>query len=109
MHTIYLDNAASTPIDPRVLAAMTDCLADPHEVGNPSSTHVYGQHAAAKVEAAPAPAGKPTLLTQPAGGQMPSMRPQAGPPPSRRAGLRPPCAGLILLPASLAREHRPAR
>ena len=52
MHTIYLDNAASTPIDPRVLAAMTDCLADPHEVGNPSSTHVYGQHAAAKVEAA---------------------------------------------------------
>ena len=39
----------------------------------------------------------------------PSAPPQAGPPPARRAGLRPPCAGLIVLPASLAREHRPAR
>ncbi len=50
MPTIYLDNAASAPIDPRVLAAMTECLGDATSAGNPSSTHGYGQRAAARIE-----------------------------------------------------------
>jgi cysteine desulfurase len=39
--TLYLDYNASTPLDERVLSAMTDCLAG--MPGNPSSTHQFGR------------------------------------------------------------------
>lgn len=47
---IYLDYAATTPLDPRVRAAMLACLEAPP--GNPSSTHAPGRAARARVEAA---------------------------------------------------------
>ena len=47
---IYLDYAATSPLDPAVAAAMNDCLA--HEFGNPSSQHAPGRRARALVEAA---------------------------------------------------------
>jgi len=47
---IYLDYAATSPLDPAVAAAMSDCLA--HEFGNPSSQHAAGKRARALVEAA---------------------------------------------------------
>jgi cysteine desulfurase len=50
---VYLDNAATTPVDPRVAAAMAECLTADGEFGNPGSTgHDYGDRAAARVEAA---------------------------------------------------------
>jgi len=49
----YLDNAATTAVDPRVAAAMAECLTGEGAYGNPSSTtHAYGHEAAARVEAA---------------------------------------------------------
>jgi cysteine desulfurase len=43
---IYLDYAATTPLDPRVAAVMADCLTQAGCFGNPaSSTHVYGWEA----------------------------------------------------------------
>ena len=45
---IYLDHAATTPIDPSVLAAMAPYLHDEH--GNASSTHAQGRAARAAVE-----------------------------------------------------------
>ena len=51
MSTIYLDYAASTPVDPRVVAAMAECLSSTH--GNPASaTHGPGLAASDRVEAA---------------------------------------------------------
>lgn len=47
---IYLDYAATTPIDPRVLAIMQSCLQA--EFGNPTSSHAYGRNAAVLVETA---------------------------------------------------------
>lgn len=48
---IYLDNAATTPIDPRVVDAMLPYLRD--QFGNPASaTHHFGQMAARAVERA---------------------------------------------------------
>ena len=47
---IYLDHNATTPLDPRVLAAMRSSLED--HFGNPSSGHAYGAAAAAAVAAA---------------------------------------------------------
>jgi len=49
---IYLDHAATTPLDPRVVDAMCDCLRDPALQGNPASTHAPGRMAAARVEIA---------------------------------------------------------
>ena len=50
---IYLDYAATTPVDPRVAAAMAACLTGESEFGNPASTtHDYGDAAAALVETA---------------------------------------------------------
>lgn len=46
--TIYLDYAASTPIDPRVLDKMVPF----HGAANPSSAHLAGRHAAEAVEEA---------------------------------------------------------
>jgi cysteine desulfurase len=47
---IYLDYAATAPVDPAVSAAMHDCLQ--HEFGNPSSLHAAGRRARRLVEAA---------------------------------------------------------
>ena len=47
-HKIYLDYAATTPLDPRVLDAMQPYLRE--EYGNPSSIHTHGQTAEAAVE-----------------------------------------------------------
>jgi len=47
---IYLDHNATTPLDPRVVEAMTGALAGTY--GNPSSLHWFGQQARAAVEEA---------------------------------------------------------
>jgi cysteine desulfurase len=50
---IYLDYAATTPLDPRVRDRMVTLMDDREYFGNPSSsTHVYGERAAAAVEQA---------------------------------------------------------
>jgi cysteine desulfurase len=50
---IYLDYAASTPVDPRVADAMIECLRPSGAQGNPSSAgHEYGRRARALVEKA---------------------------------------------------------
>ena len=49
---VYLDNAATTPVDPRVAAAMAQCLSEQGEFGNAGSSHEYGHAAAARVERA---------------------------------------------------------
>lgn len=47
---IYLDNNASTPIDPQVLKAMVDYLETTY--GNPSSQHFFGRNARAALSSA---------------------------------------------------------
>lgn len=47
---IYLDHSATTPVDPRVAAAMARALTD--TFGNPSSVHGFGQQARAAVDRA---------------------------------------------------------
>jgi len=47
---LYLDYNASTPLDERVLAAMTECMAG--MPGNPSSTHQFGRAARARLDSA---------------------------------------------------------
>ena len=48
---IYLDNQASTPLDPRVLEAMLPYFTE--HFGNPhSESHVYGHNAMAAIEMA---------------------------------------------------------
>ena len=47
--SIYLDNQATTPTDPRVRDAMLPLL-ETSSVGNPHSEHFVGQHAAIAVE-----------------------------------------------------------
>jgi cysteine desulfurase len=49
---IYLDYAATTPVDPAVAEVMAACLGDPRLNGNPSSAHSYGRRAAEVVEKA---------------------------------------------------------
>jgi cysteine desulfurase len=48
MHRIYLDNNATTPVLPEVLAAMQPFFGD--QFGNASSIHHHGQHTRAAVE-----------------------------------------------------------
>ena len=48
----YLDYAATTPVDPRVAAAMAECLTQTGVFGNPASQHHYGRLARARVEIA---------------------------------------------------------
>jgi len=49
---VYLDYAATTPVDPAVAQAMSECLTADGDFGNPSSAHAYGVRAAARVERA---------------------------------------------------------
>jgi cysteine desulfurase len=50
---VYLDYAATTPVDPRVAAAMARCLTLEGEFGNPASaSHEFGDAAGALVETA---------------------------------------------------------
>jgi cysteine desulfurase len=46
---IYLDYAATTPVARTVAQAMAECLTAEGDFGNPSSTHVYGRAAAARI------------------------------------------------------------
>jgi cysteine desulfurase len=48
MNNVYLDFAATTPIDPEVLESMLPYFTE--QFGNPSSTHQHGQKAEAVVE-----------------------------------------------------------
>lgn len=45
---IYLDHNATTPVDPDVIAAVTDAMRD--EFGNASSVHHFGQRAKARLD-----------------------------------------------------------
>lgn len=47
---LYLDNAATTAVDPAVIAAMTDCLGSGGSFENPSSSHPGGARARRLVE-----------------------------------------------------------
>ncbi len=50
---IYLDYAATTPVDPRVARAMSDCLTREGNFGNPASrSHAFGWKAEEAVETA---------------------------------------------------------
>ncbi|MGD9599602.1 MAG: cysteine desulfurase family protein [Steroidobacteraceae bacterium] len=49
---VYLDNAATTAVDPRVAAAMAECLTADGAFGNAASIHRYGREAARRIEAA---------------------------------------------------------
>ncbi|NTW32957.1 MAG: cysteine desulfurase, partial [Bacteroidetes bacterium] len=45
---IYLDNAATTPLDPEVIEVMSDTMKNYH--GNPSSVHTFGREARVLIE-----------------------------------------------------------
>lgn len=49
---VYLDHAATTPVDPRVAARMAEVLKSESEFGNPASSHDYGDTAGALIELA---------------------------------------------------------
>jgi cysteine desulfurase len=49
---LYLDYAATTPVDPRVAQAMSGCLTLEGDFGNPASAHAYGTGAAARIATA---------------------------------------------------------
>src|SRR2546423_1406417 len=50
MRRVYLDNSATTPVDPRVVEAMLPYLTE--KFGNASSVHFYGQEARAALDRA---------------------------------------------------------
>ena len=52
VRAVYLDYAATTPVDPAVATEMAACLTESGDFGNASSTHVFGRRAAARVETA---------------------------------------------------------
>jgi cysteine desulfurase len=47
---VYLDYAATTPVDAQVAAVIAECLGAHGDFGNPSSAHAYGAAAAARIE-----------------------------------------------------------
>jgi cysteine desulfurase len=49
-HTVYLDYAATTPIDPTVAEAMLALFAEGGSYGNPSSMHLSGRRSQAAVD-----------------------------------------------------------
>jgi cysteine desulfurase len=63
--TIYLDHAATVPLDARIAAAMCACLDDPSLQANPASAHAAGRRAAARIALARAEVG--SLVNAPAG------------------------------------------
>ena len=52
MKEVYLDYAATTPVDPRVADVMNACLRLDGNFANPSSSHQYGKEAHAIIEKA---------------------------------------------------------
>ena len=63
---VYLDYAATTPVEPLVAARMAQCLGRDGAFGNPGSTsHTYGEAASERVEAARAEVAA-TVGAQPA-------------------------------------------
>lgn len=48
MRKIYLDHAATTPMHQEVIEEMLSCMREVY--GNPSSTHIFGREAKAKIE-----------------------------------------------------------
>lgn len=50
MRRVYLDNAATTPLDPQVVEEMLPIMKD--FFGNPSSTHAFGREVKSKLEMA---------------------------------------------------------
>ncbi|MFZ0007245.1 MAG: aminotransferase class V-fold PLP-dependent enzyme, partial [Steroidobacteraceae bacterium] len=52
MNPVYLDYAATTPVDPQVAAAMGACLTLEGDFGNAASLHAPGRVAAARIAAA---------------------------------------------------------
>ncbi|HEY7672514.1 MAG TPA: cysteine desulfurase family protein [Gammaproteobacteria bacterium] len=54
---LYFDNAATTPVDPRVVEAMVACLGPEHDFANPASAHALGTRARQLVERARAAVG----------------------------------------------------
>ena len=46
---IYLDYAATTPVDPAVAQAMSECLTAEGDFANPSSAHALGRAAATRI------------------------------------------------------------
>jgi len=52
MKPIYLDYAATTPVDPRVATKMQECLTLQGVFGNPASLHLYGREAKEKIDVA---------------------------------------------------------
>ena len=62
---LYLDNAATTPVDPRVVEAMVACLGPNDDFANPASGHALGARARQLVERArTAVAGRVNALPQ---------------------------------------------
>lgn len=51
MRRFYLDDNATTSLDPRVLAVMEPLLAGPGVLGNPSSLHAEGRRARGEIDA----------------------------------------------------------
>ncbi len=49
---IYMDYAATAPLDPRIAGVMCACLRDPTLQGNPASAHAAGRTAALRIEQA---------------------------------------------------------
>jgi cysteine desulfurase len=49
---LYLDHAASAPVDARVVAAMTECLSDVQSAGNAGAEHGFGRRARERIERA---------------------------------------------------------
>ena len=48
MHTVYLDHAATTPLDPRVLETMLPFMTESY--GNANSAHHLGQKAKVRLK-----------------------------------------------------------
>jgi cysteine desulfurase len=49
---LYLDYAASAPVDARVVAAMTECMTDAQSAGNAVAEHGFGRRARERIERA---------------------------------------------------------
>lgn len=52
LREVYLDHAATAPIDPAVVTAMSHCLESSASFGNPASIHAAGRRANAAIEQA---------------------------------------------------------